>query len=56
MFDLLDVELVVLGIAGAILVAGCMVETISPLTVRLIGFIVDSFYLSTHTGAAGRNH
>ena len=46
MFDLLDVELVVLGIAGAILVAGCMVETISPLTVRLIGFIVGVIMLA----------
>jgi len=46
MFDLLADELVVLGIGGAVLVAGCMIETISPITIRLIGFVLGIVMLA----------
>jgi hypothetical protein len=46
MFELTDAQLVTLGIGGAILVAGCMIETISPITIRLIGFVVGIIMLA----------
>jgi hypothetical protein len=46
MFSLLSEELVVLGIGGAILVAGCMIDTISPITVKLLGFVVGVIMLA----------
>jgi hypothetical protein len=45
-FELTDAQLVTLGIGGAILVAGCMIETISPITIRLIGFVVGIIMLA----------
>lgn len=45
MFNLLPEELVVLGIGGAILVAGCMTETLA-VTVRLIGFVLGIVLLA----------
>ena len=46
MFDLLADELVVLGIGGAILIAGCMIEAISPITVRLVAFVLGIIMLA----------
>ena len=46
MFDLLADELVVLGIGGAVLVAGCMIEAISPFTVRIVAFILGCIMLA----------
>lgn len=46
MFDLLADELVVLGIGGAILVSGCMTETLSPITVRLVAFLLGVVMLA----------
>ena len=40
MFDLLSEELVTLGIGGAFLVAGCMVDKLYPITFRVAGFVV----------------
>ena len=45
MFDLLSDELIVLGIAGAIMVVGCWVEQLSPFTLKLVGFIIGIIML-----------
>ena len=46
MFDLLADELVVLGIGGAILIGTCMIETISPITIRLVAFVLGIIMLA----------
>jgi hypothetical protein len=56
MFDLLSDELIVLGIAGAIMVVGCWTETLSPFTLKLVGFIVGVFMLGIALIEIGTRH
>lgn len=46
MFDLTDGELITLGIGGAILVAGCLIEAVGQITVRLVAFVLGVVMLA----------